>query len=49
MSRLLGANGVTRILGGTRRAAGIMSAIEKNVLRVLLCFIALLLIASLIR
>jgi len=49
MSRLLRAIGVTRIMRGTRHAARIMSAVEKNVLRVLVCFIGLLLIASVIR
>ena len=49
MSRLFDTIGLTRILGRARHVTGIMKAITKNVMRVVIGFIALFLLASLIR
>jgi hypothetical protein len=48
MSRLLGAIGVTRIQRRARHVTGIMNAIAKNILRIMIGLIALFLLASLI-
>jgi hypothetical protein len=48
MSRLLGGIGVARILGRGRHATAIVNAITENVVRVMIGFIALFLLASLI-